>query len=114
MSSDTTILNMTINGIVFKKQHHDQYHITYKNLNFTFDLKAYHKFTQYISELKDILEEHRCTSNCSCKEIEIPIGNPSLKLTFSYKELLELNDLFTLKPLQENILKSMEYVFSLN
>lgn len=114
MTTDITILNMTANGIVSKKQYFDEYHIVFKNLNFTFPLKGYDEFTKYIIDLKEIFEEHRNCSKCNCQEIEIPTATKSLKLTLSYHELLELNDLFALKPMKINIISRMEYGFSLN
>jgi hypothetical protein len=114
MTSDITILNMTANGIVSKKQYFNEYLIIFKNLNFTFSLKAYDEFTKYIIALKNIFEEHRENSSCTCKEIEIPTGNTALTLTVNYDELLELNDLFSLKKLKINVINRMNYNFSLN
>ncbi|MDG1805009.1 DUF6686 family protein [Flavicella sp.] len=114
MTSDITILNMTTHGIVSKKQYFDEYHIVYKNLNFTFTLKGYESFTNYILDLKDIVDEHKTENDCSCKEIAIPTENQSLTLTLTHHELHELKDLFCLKPLKVNIIKRMEYSFSLN
>jgi hypothetical protein len=114
MTSDITILNMTANGIVSKKQYFDEYHIVFKNLNFTFPSKGYDEFTKYILDLKNIFEEHKTHTNCTCKEIEIPTATQSLKLTLNYYELLELTDLFALKPMKINIITRMEYGFSLN
>lgn len=114
MTSDITILNMTTNGIVSKKQYFDEYQIVYKNLNFSFSLKGYDEFTKDIIRLKRIFEEHKSTSSCACKEIEIPTGNTTLKISLNYDELLELSDLFSLKQLKINVINRMNYNFSLN
>ncbi len=114
MTTDITILNMTTNGIVSKKQYYDEYNIVFKNLNFTFPFKGYDEFTRYILDLKIIFENHSETSSSSSHDIEIPTANQNLKFTLNYKELLELNDLFALKPLKINIIDRMEYGFSLN
>lgn len=114
MTSDITILNMTANGIVSKKQYFDEYHIVYKNLNFTFSLKGYESFTNYILDLKDIVDEHKFNKDCGSHEIAIPTGNENFTLTLTDHELNELKDLFCLKRLKVNIIKRMEYGFSLN
>jgi hypothetical protein len=113
-TSDITILNITTNGIISKKQYFDEYHVLYKNLNFTFTLKGFETFTNYILDLKNIIDEHRTEKSCSCQKIAIPTGFQSLTLTLTYHELRELKDLFNLKPLKINIMKRMEYSFSLN
>lgn len=114
MTSDITILNMTTNGIISKKQYFDEYHIVYKNLNFTLTLKDYQTFVNYILDLKDVFDDHKTKKSYGSQEMEIPTGNNSLKLTLTYNELRELKDLFDLKPLKVNIMKRMEYSFSLN
>jgi hypothetical protein len=114
MTSDIKILNMTTNGIVSKSQHIDEYQVLFKNLNFSFSLKAYDEFTKYIIDLKNIVEDHHATTDCFCQEISIPIENETLKLQLSYNDLTELNDLFSLKSVKINIMNRMDYSFSLN
>ena len=114
MNSETQILNITTNGIISKKTSIGTYEIVFKNMAFTFTHNGYHEFTNYIIDLKEMLEEHKSCTNCKCHEIEIPTGNKSLKLILTYAELQELEDLFALNSYRINLVNRLEYGFSLN
>ncbi|MEI6866034.1 DUF6686 family protein [Flavicella sp.] len=111
MTSDIKILNTTTNGIVSKSRHVDEYHVLFKNHNFSFPLKAYDDFTKYIIDLNNVFEDNYATTDCYCQEISITTANKTIKAQLSYNDLKEL---FSLSSIKENIMNRIAYSFSLN
>ena len=114
---DIKIIAKTTHGIVSKYPTSNMYEVLFKNLSFRFSHQGYNQFTNYIYKLKEAFDDHYACSNCQCSEITIPTAGESLQIVLSYKELMELCDLFTLKNYKNfnlDIKDRIDFTFSLN
>lgn len=113
LSTKNHILGKTSNGLVYKCETCDSFHIEYKNFIFNLTIQEFDAFTNYVINLNNEVTYSENYIGKFCKNITIPTKSESLQIILNNEELNELACLFLLNP-KDNYKYDMSFKMSYN